>query len=69
MLLDGSDQMLPRNVWALGRITATFEDGKGNVRVVEVRTKKDGGNHCAVIKRPVTKTILLKTVEELNGIE
>ena len=60
-----TDQMLPRNQWALGRVTEIFPDDEGRIRVVKVKTAriKDEKSTAAVseLKRPINKLILIKS--------
>lgn len=64
------DQNLPRNMWCLGRVINVKSDDKGAVRSAHVRVsrcKLNGRVHLGitVLERPITKLIVLKTVEEL----
>lgn len=52
------DSSAPRGSWILGRITETFPDKRGLVRVVRLRTK------TSIIERPVTKLCLLNEVKD-----
>ena len=47
------DESLPRNKWTLGRIKRVYPDQKGLVRSADIRTQ------YSVIKRPITKLVLL----------
>ena len=65
------DQLLPRNLWCLGRITQVNRDKEGTVRSAEVLVSKhrdNAGNLAGTqrLQRPITKLILLKTQEELK---
>ena len=60
------DDMKPRNIWNLGRIVKIIEDEDKEVRVVEVRVNKDKNSlDTIILKRPITKLILLKRNHEL----
>ena len=64
------DQLLPRNLWCLGRISEVRRDREGRVRSAEVvvSKSKDGRNlriGTNRLERPISKLILLKTLEEL----
>ena len=60
------DDMKPRNIWNLGRIVKTIEDEDKKVRVVEVKINKDKNSlDTTILKRPITKLILLKRNNEL----
>lgn len=47
------DATAPRGSWMLGRVLQTFQDGKGLVRSVKIKTK------TSVLERPITKVCLL----------
>ena len=47
------DESAPRNSWLMGRVIQTFEDSKGLVRQVKVKTNTN------ILLRPVTKLCLL----------
>lgn len=47
------DATAPRGSWILGRVLQTFQDGKGLVRSVQIKTK------TSVLERPITKVCLL----------
>ena len=58
------DQMLPRNMWCLGRIVKITENEDGHVRLATVRvsrTKGDTGLNfkSTLIERPIAKLVLL----------
>ena len=52
------DKDLPRNMWRLGRVTKVLPDDRGLVRIAEVKTGD------SVIKRPVTKLVLLVEADD-----
>lgn len=52
------DSSAPRGSWMLGRVTETFPDKRGLVRVVRLKTK------TSIIERPVTKISLLNEVND-----
>ena len=65
------DQLLPRNMWCLGRIVSVRHDSEGRVRsaTVVVSKYRDGSNFrigTHRYERPITKLILLKTFDELE---
>ena len=65
------DQLLPRNMWSLGRIIEVNKDSRGHVRSAKVKVSrhKSGKNlemSTTILERPITKLILLKTAEELE---
>ena len=47
------DETVPRGKWRMGRVSKTFPDHRGNVRVVEVKTQS------GVIRRPIAKLCLI----------
>ena len=47
---------IPRGQWPLGRIIATYPDKKGQVRMVDVKTRNN------TLKRPIHKLCLLEQV-------
>jgi len=47
------DDNLPSNEWRFGRIDFVFPGADGNIRVVDIRTTH------GIVKRPVTKVVLL----------
>ena len=51
------DDMLPRNNWSMGRISATEPDNKGFVRSVIVKTAR------SELRRPVDRLVLLIPIE------
>ena len=58
------DENTPRNTWPLGRIVEVFHNSKDNlVRSVSVKT------NSTTLRRPVTKIVLLETVEHVEGQE
>ena len=66
------DQLLPRNMWSLGRIVSVDKDSYGPVRscTVEVtRYKQDGQIKIkkTQLRRPVNKLVLVNAVENLNN--
>ena len=66
-----SDQLLPRSMWCTGRVKEVAKDKDGHVRSATVKVAKfKSGNDLkigsTILNRPITKLILLKTVEELN---
>ena len=57
-----ADENAPRNTWPLGRVVEVRRNGKdGLVRSVVVKTK------LTTLDRPVTKIVLLETVENVEG--
>ena len=65
------DQLLPRAMWCTGRVQAVMPDKHGLVRSARVKVArfKDGHHlHIGVheLIRPISKLILLKTIEELH---
>ena len=68
------DQQLPRCQWPLGRVTNVTKDKWNRVRVVDVKVQKTDDKNVnqlktTVVKRPISKIILLKTVDSLNCVE
>ena len=64
------DQLLPRNLWCTGRVQKVFRDAQDRVRFANVKVAKYKDRHnlhigSKVLKRPITKLILLKTQEEI----
>ena len=64
------DQLLPRNMWCTGRVQSVniSKDGKvrsANVKVVRYKEGSDLYFRSTIILRPISKLILIKTVEEL----
>lgn len=55
------DENLPRNAWAIGRITEVFPDKYGFVRRVKVKTK------TSTLERPISKLCLLESIEQVEG--
>ena len=55
------DETLPRNAWAIGRITEVFPDKYGFVRRVKVKTK------TSTLERPISKLCLLESIEQVEG--
>lgn len=67
-----TDQLLPRNMWCLGRIESVKVSSDGQVRSAFVKVSrckqgKDIKYGCTTLHRPVTKLVLVKTIEELLG--
>ena len=65
------DYLLPRCQWPLGRITKVNTDNKDKVRTVEVKVRASGKNenkvlNTTILQRPISKLVLLKTVEDLS---
>lgn len=56
------DENAPRCHWKMGVISTVFKDKNKVVRSVEVKTSS------SLLVRPITKIILLKVVEELEGL-
>ena len=66
------DQLLPRNMWCLGRISVVHRDREGIVRSADVVVSKhrnDAGNLSGTqtLTRPISKLILMKTQEQLKA--
>ena len=64
------DQLLPRNLWCLGRIVGVTKDDLGHVRAARVKVAryKEGQNFkmgISYLDRPISKLILLREAEEL----
>lgn len=64
------DQLLPRNMWCLGRIVSVKVSNDGHVRSANVKVNRckqgrDLKYGCTTLTRPVSKLVLVKTVEEL----
>lgn len=64
------DQQAPRNLWPLARIVNVYPDKYDNVRFVDVALAKNRELGkikfgTVVIKRPITKLVLLRSVEDL----
>ena len=64
------DQLLPRNLWCVGRVLSVKSDAENRVRSASVRVTKYKygkdlklGSH--VLERPISKLILLKACDEL----
>ena len=55
------DENLPRNAWAIGRITEVFPDKYGFVRRVKVKTK------TSTLERPISKLCLLESIKQVEG--
>ena len=51
------DESLPRNAWAIGRITEVFPDKYGFVLCVKVKTK------TSTLEHPISKLCLLESFE------
>ena len=68
-----TDQLYPRNLWSLGRIVDVIQDDKGTVRIADVKVSKLKGEmkhvgKTSIIRRPVSKLVLLMSREKLiNG--
>ena len=65
-----TDQNLPRNQWSLGRVINVIKDRKDTVRVADIRVAKikgeiKSGMRTSVLRRPVSKLILLLSKEAL----
>ena len=52
------DESLPRNVWSMGRVTATKPDANGYVRSVVLKTS------TTELHRPINKLIVLVENED-----
>lgn len=66
------DQQVHRNHWPMARVVNVYPDKYDNVRFVDVVLAKSGDFDVLKlgtvrIKRPVTKLVLLRSVEELLG--
>ena len=64
------DQLLPRNFWCTGRVESVSVGKDGLVRSANVKVcrLKDGKNFrmgTTILQRPISKLILIKTIEEL----
>lgn len=64
------DQLLPRNLWSLGRIVKVYGDCKGEVRfadvkIARVRGELKPGFQTVILQRPIVKLVLLKSVSDL----
>ena len=53
------DHTLPRDQWPLGRLESVAADKANRVRAVSIRTAN------GTLERPISKIILLKSVEDL----
>ena len=67
-----TDQSLPRNQWSLGRVIDLIKDRKGIARIADVRVAKIRGEirtgaKSAVVRRPISKLILLLASETLKN--
>ena len=51
------DEMTPRNLWPLARVTEVIHGRDGLVRTVKVRTKR------TELVRPITKVVLLEAAD------
>ena len=59
------DDLKSRNLWHLGRIVTTYPDKDDNVRMVDVKVNKDKRDlSTTILKRPITKIILLRKGDE-----
>src|SRR5215469_2118078 len=55
------DDLKTRNMWPLARIVKTYPDKNNNVRMVDVKVNKDKRDlSTTILKRPITKIILLR---------
>ena len=55
------DDLKKRNMWPLARIVKTYPDKNNNVRMVDVQVNKDKSDlGTTILKRPITKIILLR---------
>ena len=64
------DQLLPRSLWCTGRVQDVVSDRHGHVRsayvkVARFKDRKGLRIGCTILFRPISKLILLKTIEEL----
>lgn len=64
------DQLLPRNLWCVGRVISVKPDHRGHVRSASVKVSKHklgkDLKFCeTVLDRPITKLILLRQCEDL----
>jgi len=67
------DQLLPRNMWCVGRITKIRVSEDGNIRSARVKVAKrkmDGKIivDTSFLERPISKLILLMAVEEPTNL-
>jgi len=59
------DDLKTRNMWPLARIVKTYPDKNDNVRIVDVKVNKDKRDlSTTILKRPITKLILLRKGNE-----
>jgi len=59
------DDLKTRNMWPLARIVKTYPDKIDNIRVVDVKVNKDKKDlSTTILKRPITKLILLRKGDE-----
>lgn len=64
------DQLLPRNLWCLGRIVSVNQNVDGNVRSADVKVSRcKVGNNLridkTILSRPISKLILLRPSSDL----
>jgi hypothetical protein len=65
-----TDQLLPRNMWSLGRITEIYPDEHGKVRSAKIKIAKFRDSSptrfgTVELVRPIVKLVLLRSVSDL----